>query len=591
MEFGSIARARQAAFGLVRRQQMKLKFALLIALLGFVSEADAWQTAQPGLPAASPAQPPALHTSRTAFRIPFQHDAREVARLGAKEIRLYVSQDRGLQWFHMQSVEPQTGRFDFRAEAEGEFWFAVRTVDHQGQLHPGGNLVPGLAVVVDTRKPILRIDLAQLEPGRVSLSWAAVDDNIDPRSVQLEFSQSGIPEWQPVAVRSVASHQTSWTVPAGGTVLVRGTARDLAGNETFAQAQVQIAPAAAYDSPSGPVPVGPDVLSPVGSLPDPLTGPVFPGATPNANPLIPNPANPLPRPVIPPGPGANSFQGTQPPVAVNPVDNGMGIPGPHNPSPNTLTPGEPFGPAPATPSTTDASQWRDAFAEAIPRNRGAQQFQPSQNPGHRTVKSHLFQIDYEVNDIGPSGVAAVELFVTQNDGEKWYRYGVDEDRRSPFDVEVPDDGVYGFAMRVISGAGLTDPPPQPGQKPDIVIEVDAAPPIVQLFPFKQGQGAHSNRILVTWEAEDYKLAERPIALSWSSDPKGPWKLITDWLPNTGEYVWTVPRGIPPRLYLRVVARDAVGNMARVDTPQPVLVDLARPSARIVNVEPTGSGVQ
>ena len=200
------------------------------------------------------------------------------------------------------------------------------------------------------------------------------------------------------------------------------------------------------------------------------------------------------------------------------------------------------------------------------------------------MQSRQFQIDYQVDDVGPSGIAAVELFVTQNDGKKWYRYGIDEDRQSPFDVDVPGDGLYGFAMRVVSGAGLTDPPPRPGQKPDIVIEVDASPPVVQLFPLKQGQGAQSNRILITWQAEDYNLAERPIALSWSPDPEGPWKLVTDWLPNTGEYVWTVPQGIPPRLYLRVVARDAIGNMARVDTPQPVLVDLARPSARIVNVE-------
>ena len=570
---------------------MKLNLALLITLLGFVSEVGAWQVVPPG---PTTTQAPALHTSRTAFRIPFQHDAREVARLGAREIRLFVSRDRGRQWFHMQSVEPQTGRFDFRAEADGEYWFAVRTVDHQGQLHPGGELQPGLAVVVDTRKPVLRIDVAQLAPGRVSLSWTAVDDNIDPRSVRLEFSQSGIPEWQPVAVRSTASHQTSWTVPAGGTVAVHGWARDLAGNETFSQAQAQIAPAAAYNASSGPEPVGPDVLDsgatePTG-LPGPLTGPVFPGATPSPSPVTPSPVSPVPQPGLDP----NGFQlPPQSNIPSPPVDNGTGVPGPLNSNRAGLSPNGPFGP-PATqpPATSDSTQWRDAFAQALPGTSGsAPRFPPAGNSGHRKVKSHFFQIDYEVNDIGPSGVASVELFVTQNDGEKWYRYGVDEDRRSPFDVEVPDDGIYGFAMRVVSGAGLTDPPPQPGQKPDIVIEVDAAPPVVQLFPLKQGQGAHSNRILITWEAEDYKLAERPIALSWSSDPKGPWKLITDWLPNTGEYVWTVPRGIPPRLYLRVVARDAVGNMARVDTPQPVLVDLARPSARIVNVESADRGVQ
>lgn len=268
------------------------------------------------------------------------------------------------------------------------------------------------------------------------------------------------------------------------------------------------------------------------------------------------------------------------------MDAGFGVP----PVPGQIPGTCPFGPPPAPTgahSSADSPQWRDAFASAVPNRSNVQDFPSAQSLGHRKVQSRQFQIDYQVDDVGPSGIAAVELFVTQNDGEKWYRYGIDEDRQSPFDVDVPADGVYGFTMRVVSGAGLTDPPPQHGQKPDIVIEVDASPPVVQLFPLKQGQGAQSNRILITWQAEDYKLAERPIALSWSPDPEGPWKLITDWLPNTGEYVWTVPQGIPPRLYLRVVARDAIGNMARVDTPQPVLVDMARPSARIVNVESAG----
>lgn len=570
---------------------MKRNLALLIALTGFASDASAWQTPQPTGAGTAGQQAPALHTSRTAFRIPYQHDPREIARLGAREIQLHVSRDRGRQWFHMQSVEPQSGRFDFRAEADGEYWFAVRTIDRQGQMHPGGELQLGLSVVVDTRKPVLRIDLAQVAPGRVSLSWTAVDDNIDPRSVRLEFSQSGLPDWQPVAVRSSAADQTEWTVPSGGTVAVHGWARDLAGNETFAQTSTEISPAVAYNSPGGNVPVGPGISpSQTGSSPlspDQLVGPVFPGAVPS-----PNPAPPLTTQF----PGQNGYPGGLPgPIPANPVDTGTGVPG----IPGQFTrpqtsppPSGPFGAVPSPPPSAGSPEWRDAFAGAIPGTRGSTPaFSSSQKPGHRTVQSRFFQIDYEVNDIGPSGVASVELFVTQNEGGKWYRYGIDEDRRSPFDVEVPDDGIYGFAMRVVSGAGLTDPPPQPGQKPDIVIEVDASPPVVQLFPLKQGQGSNSNRILITWEAEDYKLSDRPIALSWSSDPKGPWKLLSDWLPNTGEYVWTVPRGIPPRLYLRVVARDAVGNMARVDTPQPVLVDLARPSARIVNVESAGGGTQ
>ncbi len=563
---------------------MRLYLSLVMVVAVCVSTAGAWQSPQPGVATSQP-QTAVIYTSRTAFRIPYQHDAREIARLGAKEIQLHVSQDQGQRWFHMQSVDAKTGRFDFRAESDGEYWFAVQTIDHQGQPHPGGELQPGLSVVVDTRKPLLKIDLSQPASGRVALNWVAVDDNIIPDSVQLEFSQLGIPDWQPIGTRPAASGQTSWTVPAGGIVAVRGRARDRAGNETSAQYQIQVSPAGAFGTPPGSDPGRiTNVPDPRATVPPPRVYPAipaFPGANPTFGPApdtTPTGRSSTPPPRQIPGP---SF-GPSPSAAA-----GIGVPGQVADDQSAVSP---FGPFRTPPVPTgagpqaDSPQWRDAFASAVPSTNSVQDFPSTQSPGHRTVQSRQFQIDYQVDDVGPSGIAAVELFVTQNDGKKWYRYGIDEDRQSPFDVDVPGDGLYGFAMRVVSGAGLTDPPPRPGQKPDIVIEVDASPPVVQLFPLKQGQGAQSNRILITWQAEDYNLAERPIALSWSPDPEGPWKLVTDWLPNTGEYVWTVPQGIPPRLYLRVVARDAIGNMARVDTPQPVLVDLARPSARIVNVE-------
>lgn len=245
--------------------------------------------------------------------------------------------------------------------------------------------------------------------------------------------------------------------------------------------------------------------------------------------------------------------------------------------------------------TGTGQAWQQRDVSSIPGTANSSQIPAYEVPapvGHRTVKSRQFNIDYRIDDIGPSGVSTIELFVSQNNGDKWYRYGIDADHRSPFEVDVPSDGVYGFAMRVVSGAGLTDPAPQPGERPEISIVVDSSPPVVNLFPLQQGQGADANRILITWKAADQKLADRPIALSYAANPDGPWQQISDWLPNTGQYIWNVGPGIPPRLYIRVVARDAAGNLARVDTPQPVLVDLAKPTARIVDVESSisnGSG--
>ena len=570
---------------------MKSLVALACGLLIITGDANA--QGQPLLPGpSSPATanlPEPIYTSRKAFRIPYQYDPQEIARLGSQEVRLYVSQTRGQNWQAAQKVNPQIGRFDFQATTDGEYWFAVQTVDRNNQLHPGGSVFqPGLIVVVDTTKPSLKIDLKQAEPGRVALQWSIEDVSVDTASIFLEFTQTGMTDWQQIPIKPSKSGQTSWAIPSGGLVAVRGRAKDSAGNEAQSQYQIDISPTGSQPiAPSTPPPGIPDFNAPIASQQNPLlsqtprqfgtpSGSQHPAAT---------------------APGSNPMLGALPPRASSPPNSyasNSTIPLPGGSPAQPLPSGSPFGPTvngtgsggfPAPGGNIPG--WQQKNVSAIPGTVNTSQipaYQPPVAVGHRTVKSRQFNIDYRIDDIGPSGVSTIELFVSQDNGDKWYRYGRDEDQRSPFEVEVPSDGVYGFAMRVVSGAGLTDPAPQPGERPEISIVVDSSPPIVNLLPLQQGTGADTNRILITWKATDQKMADRPIALSYAANPDGPWQQISDWLPNTGQYIWNVGKGIPPRLYVRVVARDAAGNLARVDTPQPVLVDLAKPTARIVDVE-------
>jgi hypothetical protein len=54
--------------------------------------------------------------------------------------------------------------------------------------------------------------------------------------------------------------------------------------------------------------------------------------------------------------------------------------------------------------------------------------------------------------------------------------------------------------------------------------------------------------------------------------------------NSGSHTWTVGAGVPAKIYLQITARDAAGNINQTVTPQPIVVDMSRPSARIVDVE-------
>ena len=549
--------------------------------------------------------PQAVHTNRATFRIPFQFDKQEISRLGASEIRLYASLDNGAQWQHVQTVEPAAQKFEFQASVDGEYWFTVQTVDRNGQLHPGGPVMqPGLIVAVDSAQPTLQLELQQGQPGQVQLRWTSDDVAIDAQSLNLEYTQTGSPDWQQVAVLPAASGQTSWSVPLGGLVAVRGQIRDLAGNAAAAQTAVQIDAAAAGPNPALQVP---DLNGPVAGR---TSNPSLPGS------LGPGSLDPLPsaRTGLAARPEPVPYSSSSPPLSTGsrgtaqnrfpllPARQPVGS-GPAATSPGFTEPGG--GLASRETSVWPRDQTRrftrpEDFRQASRPYGGQDLLTSSQNPtaqrqfpaftepvranGIRTVTSRRFHIDYQIDDVGPSGVSSVELYVTQNNGEKWYRYGLDEDRQSPFEVEVPGDGTYGFSMRVVSGAGLVDPPPRQGHEPEIVIVADASPPVVNLFPLQQGTGANTNRILITWEVQDRELGERPISLSYSVNPDGPWEPISPWLPNTGQHIWTITAQIPPRLYVRVIARDTAGNVAKMDTPQPVLVDLARPTARIVDVE-------
>ena len=80
--------------------------------------------------------PKPIATNKTRFRIPFKFDAAALQRMNARELQLHVSSDRGLTWELAQTLTPDGGKFEYQAPNDGEFWFAVKTLDGRNQLHP-----------------------------------------------------------------------------------------------------------------------------------------------------------------------------------------------------------------------------------------------------------------------------------------------------------------------------------------------------------------------------------------------------------------------------------------------------------------------
>jgi hypothetical protein len=515
--------------------------------------------------AAAPIPTAPIHTNKLKFRIPFHYDSAELSRLGAREIRLYVSRDRGQTWQQTQAVTPDAGKFNFQAQSDGEYWFIVRTLDAKNHLHPDGNVTdPGLMVIVDTTPPRLELNLLQPAPGKVELRWLASDEHLDPTQLRLEYLQPGAADWQTVSVIPKPSGQTGWTIPQGGVVSVRGSIADFARNITQDQTQLRIAPAGQtvprQDAPGARQPVaGPD-STPRDNLA--LTLPEhFPSSSPASQDSPPVETADAARDAGQFGPVASAGIA---PVAINPKNSFVSLKPENRPT---------IGGQPRDPSSSRVESRLPASVR------------------QRVVGSRKFQIGYKLQDVGPSGVAGIELYITQDNGATWYRFGTDDDNQSPVHVEVPRAGTYGFALGVRSGAGLASDPPQNGDAPAIVVIVDQTPPHLDLLNIEQGRGKNNNKLLIAWKCSDDNLGDRPISLSYSTTGEAPWLAIDSALENSGSYIWTVDPGAVPKFYLRIEARDAAGNVRSVESPEPLVIDLSRPTAKIIDVEsPAESGV-
>lgn len=517
------------------------------------------------------ALPKPIYTNKSRFRIPYKFDANALEQLDAREIQLHVSRDRAQSWNLVQSLPPKGGKFDYQAAEEGEYWFSVKTLDGRNQPHPPrGTYETGLIVVVDNSSPTLELSLQLARARKIELSWRAVDANLDTNSLRLEYLSPDEKDWTPIDIVAQDKGEHSFAVGTAGVVLVRGRVSDLAGNIGESKAQINVAGVGEKGLKLRPAYRGPiaDSGSDVGrsSL---STSPEKPSASPE---IVANEPE-YSGPIITPNGGLTRYQRQffQPESA---QDRGSGG--------NAVVETVPF-----SNSRRDFLNGVQASPQFVSRQSPLADptLQRGPPPRQRIVTSYDFQIGYKLDDVGPSGVSAVELFITEDNGRKWWKYGDDADLKSPFDVKVRSDGVYGFAIRVSSGAGLSNDPPVPGEPPTIIVAVDQTAPTVELLPVQQGRGANVNRLLIRWKVVENHPAEKPVSLYYAANLNGPWEPISGWKEElNGSFEWIAGPAVPTQFYLRVMARDVAGNVGTADTPLPIIVDLLRPTARIVDVE-------
>ena len=203
------------------------------------------------------------------------------------------------------------------------------------------------------------------------------------------------------------------------------------------------------------------------------------------------------------------------------------------------------------------------------------------------ISTRRFRLSYDINAIDPSGVGKVDLWITENQGRSWQLWGSDPDKTSPFPVEVKGEGLFGFRVVIHSRDGLTGDGPSSGDDADMWVRVDTQSPLAQITSVPYGRGKEAGRLVINYRVADPFLTLRPVRISYSRAPQGPWTIIEDNLRNDGRFLWKVDRAVPDRIFLRIEAIDQAGNTGTHVLSQFVDVSGLVPRGTIRSVEPVG----
>jgi hypothetical protein len=499
----------------------------LVIVSGLTLGSLAAHAQAPAAPTTAPA-PAKMFTNKQQFRLPF--NLADGERLKLREIQLYVKYGNE-GWTCKETATPMQKAFVYKAAQDGEYWFSIVTVDKSGRPTPVDvtREPPALIVVVDTQPPEIQVTPATgSTPGEELVRCSIHDPNVDPNTVKAEY-QAADKNWYGLQPVSGSTEMYRCPDRANWTGALRVSAADRAENVTTREinwmtSTAQATPAAPTIPPAPPAQATP---APVASAPVP--------------PPVP-PVNTSEMPAFP-GRTTTTVQATseKPPT----------VPGPE------LT--QPAQPAPASHSNTAA-------------------------PGNRQLVNNTHVVlDYRIDQVGPSGVSKVDVWMTPDQGKTWARLCEDPDRRSPVEFDLPREGLYGITVVVTNGNNISDPPPVSGTAPDLWIEVDMTRPTAQLQSVQPGSGEHVASLVITWSASDKNLGTDCIDLYYAAKREGPWVPIARGLRNDGIFRWPAPKDGGPEYFVRLEVTDLAGNVTRCETPQAVVLDLQRPKAKLLGV--------
>ncbi len=534
-------------------------------------------------PTATPGLPELVRTKERTFAIPFRipksddPDADAVA----QKVVLNVSTDLGISWQTAGEAAPTATSFTYRAETDGEYWFRLRAVDKKGRSRGGEG--PDIRVLVDAAGPRLAGRVWKGTDGEIVCRYAAADDSLKLESLKVEYRGPADSGWKSVAAQAILARESPahlvgeeiwWAGDKVAAMTVRIAIADSSGNQTVKQFSLE---------PTDPGIDQTVLAKEIGVPPLPEQQPTADQGPSSAGVTIASltPAVPAAGAGTWSAESAAPWSDGQPKAAsvASPSAAGSGrsvLVRPANTSAAGMLPQAEPRPTPQRQPLGDTGIAQSATGNAL-EYRG----RPLQ-----LTNSRRFVWDYEIPSVrAAAGRLRAELWTTQDGGVTWQRTAVDNDGRSPIDVNLPATGLYGVRLELVADAGDESGGPRSGATPDTWVGVDEEAPQIDLVAIVRDETTTSGGLVIRYVVHDPLITPRSVRLLYSPNADGPWATIADGLENQGEHRWALDRSVPAQVFVRAEAADAAGNVGSATSPDEISTTAPRFGGKLGGLRP------
>jgi hypothetical protein len=179
----------------------------------------------------------------------------------------------------------------------------------------------------------------------------------------------------------------------------------------------------------------------------------------------------------------------------------------------------------------------------------------------------------DVRDLGPAGMSAARLWISQDDGMSWAEGPFLTEPFKSVSWKAITDGKYRLAIVATDQSGNVSPVPKGKADDQFLLIVDTTAPAITLSSaigiteadkaiaarraFKPG-----DRVAVPFAIKDANLTANSVTVSLQTDGK-PWKELGKGLPTDSAFRFEIPSIATKSAKIKVTAVDNAGNVGEV----------------------------